>query len=225
MVEISIDSRLISIRESLLSDNALSELEDFCNKFIRPLWGVAKNTVFNTKVVSDLATNEKMIPEVPLSKDPAYPGLTQVLNYVINTKSERPYFYIFQSFLAHTPFDYNEDGEKISDGNTDVMAYPAQHRYAGKVLLKTVDVILEADPNAVIVLQADHGLHGNTEADFIKAFGEDVDASDLWNQVFSAVRIPENYQNGDEHYALSNPLNISRYLVNSFVGTNYSYLP
>ena len=39
----------------------------------------------------------------------------------------------------------------------------------------------------------------------------------------NAVYIPEKYQNGDEKY-LSNPLNISRYLVNNFVGDNYTYL-
>lgn len=41
----------------------------------------------------------------------------------------------------------------------------------------------------------------------------------------SAIRVPEKYQTGEEHYAMENPLNISRYLVNSFVGRNYEYLP
>ena len=73
-------------------------------------------------------------------------------------------------------------------------------------------------------LQADHGLHGCKEIALKEAFGEDAVAAELWNQVFSAIRVPDQYKNGEEHYAYENPLNISRYLVNSFVGRNYKYL-
>ena len=85
-------------------------------------------------------------------------------------------------------------------------------------------MILEVDPDAVIVIQADHGLHGNTEEDFKKAFGPDADPIELWNSTMSAIRVPEKFRTGEEHYAMENPLNISRYLVNSFVGRNYDYL-
>lgn len=76
----------------------------------------------------------------------------------------------------------------------------------------------------MIVLQADHGLHGTGEGLIKETFGEDAIAAELWNQVFSAVRVPEQYQNGEERYAYENPLNISRYLVNRFIGRNYEYL-
>ena len=40
----------------------------------------------------------------------------------------------------------------------------------------------------------------------------------------SAIYIPDKFKNGDEEY-LNNPLNISRYLVNNYVGNNnYDYL-
>jgi hypothetical protein len=86
-----------------------------------------------------------------------------------------------------------------------------------------IDEILERDPDAVIVLQGDHGLHGNSEAEITDTFGKDAVAP-IWNQVMSALRVPEKYQNGDETYALENPLNMSRYLVNAFVGRNYRYI-
>ena len=35
--------------------------------------------------------------------------------------------------------------------------------------------------------------------------------------------IPDKYKNGDEIY-LNNPLNISRYIVNNYVGKNYEYI-
>ena len=68
-------------------------------------------------------------------------------------------------------------------------------------------------------------LHGNTQEDFTAAFGEEAKAEELWNCVISAIRVPEQYQNGEEQFAASNPLNMSRYLVNRFVGKNYEYLP
>jgi hypothetical protein len=79
------------------------------------------------------------------------------------------------------------------------------------------------EQTAVIVLQGDHGLHGNSEAEITDTFGKDAVAP-IWNQVMSALRVPEKYQNGDETYALENPLNMSRYLVNAFVGRNYRYI-
>lgn len=133
-----------------------------------------------------------------------------------------PKFVIVHDFLAHYPFDLDENGNKVTDDKS-IWSYPGQHTYAGKVLVNLIDMVLEADPNAVIVLQADHGLHEMTLDQITQAFGADA-ALDIWNSVFSAIRVPEQYLNGDEHYALSNPLNLSRYLINSFVGLNDSYL-
>ena len=86
-----------------------------------------------------------------------------------------------------------------------------------------IDLILEADPDAVIVLQADHGLHMYTAEQIERVLGAGS-ATNIWNSVFSAIRVPAQYQTSDEQYALANPLNISRYIVNRFVGENYSYL-
>ena len=125
---------------------------------------------------------------------------------------------------AHFPFGKDENGEWVKDATRNPLDYYPQHRYTLKVMMKTVDIILEHDPDAIIVLQADHGLHGCKEIALKEAFGEDAVAAELWNQVFSAIRVPDQYKNGEEHYAYENPLNISRYLVNSFVGRNYKYL-
>ena len=47
--------------------------------------------------------------------------------------------------------------------------------------------------------------------------------SEIRNSVISAIYIPDKYKNGDEEY-LDNPFNISRYIVNNYVGNNYEYL-
>ena len=150
----------------------------------------------------------------------------EALYEVLHGDYSAPRLTVIHDFTAHFPFYYNENGE-ISQGlkNMDLPDYYPQHMYCAKVLLNMIDMILEADPDAVIVIQADHGLHGNVEEDFQAAFGEDADALELWNSTMSTIRVPEIYRTGEEHYATENPLNISRYLVNSFVGKNYEYLP
>jgi len=125
----------------------------------------------------------------------------------------------------HYPFVHASDGAIAhSENNMNPLDYYTQHVYAAKILIGTIDLILEADPDAVIAIQADHGLHGNSEADFKKAFGDKADAKELWNSTMSALRVPPEYKTGEEHYALETPLNMTRYLVNSFVGKNYEYL-
>lgn len=140
-----------------------------------------------------------------------------------STYADRPTFDIIFYLGAHIPFEVGENGEPNTGDTHSVYAYAPQHRYAASMLICMIDQILARDPEAVIVLQADHGLHCNTKEEITSAFGEDAVAP-IWNQVMSALRVPEKYQNGDETFALSNPLNMSRYLVNSFVGKNYAYV-
>ena len=148
--------------------------------------------------------------------------VTSLYDTVHSLALSEPKLIIIHDFLAHYPFDLDANGNRVED-DTNILSYPGQHAYAGKVLVNMIDLILEADPDAVIVLQADHGLHMYTaeEIDEVLGAGSSVD---IWNSVFSAIRVPEQYQNGDEQYALANPLNISRYIVNRFVGENYDYL-
>lgn len=124
---------------------------------------------------------------------------------------------------AHCPFTVDENGKKFSGDPGDIRSYAGQHKYASTMLLGMIDEILSRDPDAVIVLQADHGLHGQSADQITRAFGQDA-VLPIWNQVMSALRVPAKYKNGDEAYALENPLNMSRYLVNSFVGKTYDYV-
>lgn len=140
---------------------------------------------------------------------------------------DHPSLTIIKCFAAHTPYAYDEKGKRrnSSPDHSDPEDYKPQHLLTTRVLLWTVENILEKDPDAVIVLQADHGLHCTTERQFREYFGEKCNPHELWNQVFSAVRIPKKFRNGDEKYMARTPLNIVRYLINSFVGPgNCSYI-
>lgn len=144
---------------------------------------------------------------------------------IYSTNIKEPKFVLIHNFMAHSPFCFDKDGNiNKSINKNNIWAYPEHYTYAVKTLIKLVDVILEDNPDVVIILQADHGLHQQIAEQITKAFNNPEAKIDIWNKVFCAVRIPEQYKNGDEYYAESNPLNITRYLVNSYCGGNYSYI-
>jgi len=117
-----------------------------------------------------------------------------------------------------------------NDGVYDLSRYHGQWKYGAKQVLAKVAVILENDPDAVIVVQGDHGIHclgppGTPtfdEGTFEKLGYDHDDMQTLNKSVISAVRIPAKY--GALSQALE-PLDITRWLVNTFVGAeNYEYL-
>lgn len=173
--------------------------------------------------ISEESLQAVLINDSDRSSESAY-RMVESLYDVLYGRDYGMQMVIVHDLTPHNLYMHNIDGS-LHAATLDPLDYYPQHIWSGKVLLGMIDMILKVDPDAVIVIQSDHGLHGNTEAEFKAAFGEDADAVELWNSTMSAIRVPEKYQTGEEHYAMENPLNISRYLVNSFVGRNYDYLP
>ncbi len=148
--------------------------------------------------------------------------ISSIYDSLYSKEINQPRFTLLHAFMAHYPLCFDENGNFVNNIN-NMNAYPGHHAFALKNLLIMIDLILGADPDAVIVLQADHGLHGQTQENIVKAFGNPDAALDIWNNVFSAIRVPGKFKNGSEYVALDTPLNMSRYLINSFVGQNYEY--
>jgi hypothetical protein len=125
---------------------------------------------------------------------------------------------------SSTDIILNEKGEvvKARPGVVpDVEKYLPQHHYSMQLTLKFIDMILEQDPDAVIVMQADHGIHSYTVQSMNQQGYDHDDILALNLSTVSAVRIPEKYGKLSEPL---DPLDITRYLVNHFVGENYEYL-
>lgn len=127
-------------------------------------------------------------------------------------------------------FYVDEFGHRqTADFENRLDGYYEQYLFAEKLVLYLVDEILSVNPDAIIIVQGDHGPHNASgdavESELIPVFGEDVNPTEIWNHVLSAVRIPEQYQTDDYPEAIQNPRNIVRYLVNSYVGENYEYIP
>lgn len=132
-------------------------------------------------------------------------------------------FFFIDYDLNHTQLSYDSSGEILDSSKyDDLNSYVGNYIYSCKLLMEMLDYIRNNDSEAIIVIQADHGLHTyETLGELLNLNVEEV--QEIRNSVMNAVYIPEKYQNGDEEY-LSNPLNISRYLVNNYVGKNYEYL-
>lgn len=123
------------------------------------------------------------------------------------------WWYHWPSILApiadRDPFDHNQ--------------YMVAHNFGNEVLLNMIDLILEHNPNAVIVIQADHGFHLFETQLILEEMGfSEEERFELIHATLSAVRIPPQYGGLEEPL---HPKNITRELVNRFVGVNYELLP
>ncbi|MCL2247774.1 MAG: hypothetical protein FWC13_00735 [Oscillospiraceae bacterium] len=140
--------------------------------------------------------------------------------------SYSPQFVWRTCFLAHTSglfrFYHTIEAYPNLEGTLRYDLYPLAFAEAIDEMLYAIDEILRNNPNAVIVLQADHGFHYRTTLGQLLSDGYSTEqVLELVYSVFSAVRIPPEYGGLDAPIA---PLNISRELVNRFVGDNYYIL-
>ena len=135
--------------------------------------------------------------------------------------------FVFIDFkLNHLPITFNGYGDLLLEDNFfNLDYYSSNYSYSTKLLIEILDYIRKNDEDAVIFIQGDHGIHMLGDEQLRIFFGiSQEELQEVRNSVISAYYIPKKYQNGDEKY-LDNPLNISRYIVNHYVGENYQYIP
>jgi hypothetical protein len=199
----------------------------------------------------EIPSSQELIDELSARTgvtNPDFVSMAEAMGYI--TMTQEPRFVYFMNYAAHVMnyvferkvgnvwydkppgyiFALDENGnyyDRPLDDPNDVQLYYAQHQYAAKTMLALVDIIETQDPDAVVILQADHGIHGIGRSKYYdKEYMEEQGYSleDMLNlnfSVMSAVRVPEKYGSLEE--ALE-PLDIARWLVNSFVGQNYAYI-
>lgn len=142
-----------------------------------------------------------------------------------------PKFTIIEFGFWHIHWVFDEYGNyNPEDARNNPTRYLGHHIFGTKLLLQVVDLVLQYDPEAVIILQADHGLHRVTQRLRVEGVMElfsctEEEAVALWHSVMSAVRFPEEQMTPETERILSDPRNISRFLINNFVGQNYEYIP
>ena len=154
-----------------------------------------------------------------------YEGLAQSLNETVQLSG--PKVVIIHNLMLHLPYGIqNADYERgpWPDGETDLPDFEGHYLYTLDVLERMTQLVLENDPNAVIIVQGDHGIHGEWYESAISArFGADA-VVPFQDSTLSGIRVPADEQDADLVNALESPRNISRWLVNRFVGQNYEYI-
>ena len=174
--------------------------------------------------------NIESVRESNIDKNKIYGDFYGGDKWHINALSEifnntRPQLTILHDLKAHYPFILTEDGSfisRIKNENLDIYNYPTAHRYVQSYLVALIDLILVNDPEAVIIIQADHGLHSSySQEQILSSGGTEDEVRLIYNQTMNAVRIPDKWGGLD---APLDPLNITRVLVNRYVGQNYELL-
>ena len=163
------------------------------------------------------------------------PDHFDLMPYYESVEERRLYRKLIDSFSLPSPkfvltsFDFTHVShwrlyaEHLNEGEPEFYRYLMAHEDALRIAINAIDLVLNENPNAVIVMQSDHGIHNTgTHHELAAAGFTHEEILQLQDYVFSAVRIPPQYGGLDAPLA---PLNISRELVNRFVGENYTLLP
>jgi len=194
------------------------------------LVNIVNNKIVRTseRIEIPLSTEFENTKSVLLESDDAkvYSSLiNSIYDVLYSNVAKEPRLTIIHNMIAHSPYSYNEKGDLTEKEDFfDITKYPQHHTYTAKVTENIIDMILEADESAIIIVQADHGLH-TLPAEYINKGLSTEDAEiEIWNSVISAIRVPNQYFTNDIEYAEFDPLNITRFLVNSYVGDNYEYI-
>ena len=126
--------------------------------------------------------------------------------------------------LNHLYISFDKDGNAIDYYDNFKNAYKDNYTYISYLLVDLVEFIKQNDEKSIIVLQSDHGIHILECNELMKLLNvKSNDCFNIRNSMFSAIYIPDDYKKGNED-VLHNPLNISRYIINNYVGNNYDYL-
>lgn len=144
----------------------------------------------------------------------------------LNQQTDNKKFVFIDYAINHSPWAYEIDGTFRDEYNSKE-ALLTTYTHSMYLLSDLLDYIKEIDSNAIIIVQADHGIHyinGVLFSVMDEYLGvEEDEMRILRNSTINAVYIPEKYRTSDDQ-VLSNPLNISRYLINNYVGVNYKYV-
>lgn len=176
------------------------------------------NTVAGNIEWQSIPEHEERINELTLSLDLQHEReLYQALIDSLENQTEAPKLTYITLMFSH-----GSGWEWFGESGSVIQRYLPAHEYALEVMFNMFDLILDESPNAIIVVQADHGIHWHWILEELLDEGFSLDeVLRMYNSVISAVRIPDQYGQLEAPLA---PLNIARELVNRFVGQNYELL-
>jgi len=152
--------------------------------------------------------------------------------------NNQPVFINIHIMVPHSPFVFRYDGsrpkyfESAFGKFEDKAKFIEQVRFAGREIIKIVDNIKFNDPDAIIIVQADHGYGGEDDMKYLNRNSiaaienkrDQVPPSDYLDQRFgilSAIYSPIDLGIKKN----STPVNLFRFIFNKLYEENNEYLP
>lgn len=151
---------------------------------------------------------------------------------------DKPVFVNMHIMIPHSPFIFRHDGsrpkyfESAFGKFEDKDKFVEQVRFASSEIIKIIDSIKANDPNAIIIVQADHGYGGDDDMKYLNR-----NSTGAFNDM--RERIPPLYYL-DQRFGIlsaiyspislgikenSTPVNLFRFIFNKLFNENNDYLP
>lgn len=149
-------------------------------------------------------------------------------------ESDDPKFVFAHILAPHPPFVFGPRGEELSSrrdyslkdashyigkgsANRYIKGYAGQAEHLSRLVLKAVEGIIEQDPDAIIIIQGDHGPGGHLDWESL----EKSNIKERWG-ILSAFRVPKEVQS--KLYDHISPVNTFRLILSSLYGANLPLL-
>ncbi|MFC1736175.1 sulfatase-like hydrolase/transferase [Candidatus Hydrogenedentota bacterium] len=146
--------------------------------------------------------------------------------------------FVFAHFICpHPPFVFTADGSPahpanpnyaFTDGNTAIgpfltqeeyrQGYREQLHYLNTRLMKTIDRLLQDDPDAIVIIQSDHGPGMTLD-------WESAEKTNMKERlsILNAIRFPDDGRGLP--YPTMSPVNTFRLIFNGYLGAEFKPLP
>lgn len=151
------------------------------------------------------------------------------LRHVINSRGGKSRFTICHFNMPHQPFLFDKNGQPANFDKSLLWGgyeygekrylsdYVGQLQHVNNRIIEIIEQINLEDPDAVVILQSDHGSHyrvdlfSSKRSDLQERFG-----------ILNAIKAPERVQ--QEIYSTMSPVNTFRVIANALFSTNYDLL-
>jgi hypothetical protein len=138
-------------------------------------------------------------------------------------RSDKPFFLFYHILAPHTPYRFDADCGKISVGEKISKAhYLGQLQCVNKELIRAIDVILQSDPTAIIVVQSDHGYRSFRQRTLNPLYWSKEEKRTAFSN-FSAFLLPNACRN--RIYKGLSPVNTFRVVFGCIDAKHYPLLP
>lgn len=150
---------------------------------------------------------------------------------------DKPTFTFAHILCPHPPFVFGKDGELVrpreprfhlGDGNYIVgtsmdiseyrTAYAYQLKHLNKMLMTTIEKLRQRDPEAIIIIQGDHG----PGSGLIWSSIQETNLRER-SSILNAIYLPN--RDYDDFYDTMSPVNTFRFIFNKYFGGEHEILP